>query len=979
MPHTFSDVAARVNVDELERGILDFWEQEKIFQQSIDNRADADLFTFYDGPPYATGKPHYGHVLQSAIKDTVLRYKTMQGYQVPRRVGWDTHGLPVEVLVEKELGFRSKQDIETYGIAEFNAKCREVVFRYIDEFTTTLKRLGRWADYANAYTTLDRDFMESEWWAFKQLWDKKLIYKDFRSTPYCIRCATPLSNFETGMAYRDRVDEAVYVKLPVVGMNNLCVLVWTTTPWTLPANVAVAFNPDLEYVTATVGDDSFIMARDRVEQVLGQEAAVVKTWEVSELEQLIYEPLFPAVARALKLAAPPFSLVPSAHVTSQDGTGLVHLAPAFGADDAIVAKQAGLPTLKTVDTNGKIYAEIPNVGGMNLFAANAPISADLEARGLLFKREQYTHSYPHCWRCDKPLIYYALDTWFVRVSKIKERLLSANEKINWVPEHLKQGRFKKGLESAPDWAVTRNRFWSVPAPIWECDACGISVCMGSVAELAAVANVTDIPDLHRPYTDTLTWNCTTCAGTMRRIPEVLDVWFDSGSMQFAQEHYPFEHQELVEQSSPADFIVESIEMTRAWFYVLHVLAVAIKDEPAFVNVIGSGIIFGADGKKLSKKLKNYPDIDPTLVKYGADTIRMFFMMSTFGEPYVFAENSLKELQRNLYQTLWNVYSFFVRYAQVLQWQPGAEAADSSNNILDQWIMARSRLLELEVITDSEQYRFDLAARHFSLFVDDLSNWYVRRSRSRFQVAYQTSAADTQAALATLHLVLTRLCRLLAPFMPFVTEAMYQNLTGEPSVHLTSLPKLAQAEAAVTAGDRDLVTVMRAARDIVSAGLALRARAGIKVRQPLTAMIVPATLTLTDELQVMMCQELNVEQLIFGELPPESPRYVLSSEQEKVRVALDILLTPELKAAGAARDIIRQGQQLRREAGYGLDDRIELLFVSQDAALQAAFATHQDQITGALQVDTVVESMAKPDAVVEVIVAGAPATVGVRKP
>ena len=988
MASQFTDVESRVDTDQLEQDVLAFWERDKIFEESVKQRADGELFTFYDGPPYATGKPHYGHVLQSAIKDTVLRYKTMQGYRVPRRIGWDTHGLPVEVIVEKELGFKSKKDIEEYGIGKFNDKCREVVFRYIDEFTATLKRMGRWAEYGNPYATLDRDFMESEWWAFRQLWDKDLIYKDFRSTPYCIRCATPLSNFETSMAYNDRVDLAVYVRLPVVNMEQTSILIWTTTPWTLPANVAVAYSEAIKYVTVEVNGESFILAEQLVEAIFGDEAKATKTWTHDELAELTYEPLFPDVAKAIKTGTPTYGLVLADHVTAEEGTGLVHMAPAFGAEDAEVGKKNELPVLRTIDTNGKFHEQVPQWGGMNLFEANKPIAEDLEKRGLLLKSEKYTHSYPHCWRCDEPLIYYALDTWFVRVTEFKDRMIAANEKINWIPEHIKEGRFKKGLESAPDWAVSRNRYWSVPVPIWECDVCDERTCVGDVGELQSLSGEKDIPDLHRPHVDKFTWKCAKCDGTMKRIEEVLDVWFDSGSMQFAQWHYPFDEdkKKLVEEGSPADFIVESVEMTRAWFYVLHVLSVAIKDKPAFEpdspafkNAIGSGIIFGDDGNKLSKKLKNYPDIDPTLAKYGADTVRMFFVSSTFGEPYVFSEKSLQEMHRNLYQTLWNVYSFFIRYALANDWQrPDGDVPLDSDNTLDQWILSRLRELENNVVLMSERYRFDTAARFFPDFVDDLSNWYVRRSRQRFQVAHSDDAKDTEAALATLYTVLVRVSTLLAPYMPFLTETMYQNLTGNKSVHLQSLPGADSVSSALTESDTKSIDVMWQVRQVVSAGMAVRARAGIKVRQPLADIVIPAIEGLTDELMEMTADELNVKKITVGELPEGSDSIAVSKEEEKVRVALTTALTPELKAEGIARDVIRHGQQLRRQAGYELDDRIVLMVATDNQELTDALASNDAQIKKALQADEVLAALESPDAEDKIKVDGEPSQIGVKK-
>ncbi len=603
--------------------MLEFWEKEQIFAKSLKQTKDGQPFTFYDGPPYATGQPHYGHILQSAIKDTILRYKTMQGYYAPRRVGWDCHGLPIENIVEKEIGVTSKREIEQ-DIEGFNRQCRETVHRYVDVFANTLKRIGRWADYENAYSTLDRDYMESEWWAFRQLWDQGLIYKAFRSTPYCIRCGTPLSNFEVSSNYKDRVDTAVYVMLPVSPTSlklrgadkQLALLIWTTTPWTLPGNVAVAVHPDIAYVTVEHEGRRLIIAESRVQPVLGDTAKIEKKWSTKELLQLQYEPLYTA-SFSDEEKENVYRIVVGEHVTADEGTGLVHMAPAFGEEDYEIGKQENLPTLRTVDTLGKFIEDIakvagtpPQLAGQNIFDANKAIVEDIATRGLLLKKEQYTHNYPFCWRCDTPLIYYALDSWFVNIAELKQQLLKNNEQIDWIPEHVKHGRFEKGIESAPDWAVSRNRFWSVPIPVWECDnkECADRICVGSIAELQKLSGANDaaVADIHRPYMDDIMWPCQKCQnGTMKRIPEVLDVWFDSASMPYSEWHYPFERKETVEQTFPADFIAESIEMTRAWFYVLHVLATALtrsdiglgKNKPAFLHAIASGLIFAEDGQK----------------------------------------------------------------------------------------------------------------------------------------------------------------------------------------------------------------------------------------------------------------------------------------------------------------------------------------------------------------------------------------------
>lgn len=952
----FTDVGSHVDSDALERDVLAWWKKEKIFEQTLEQTKDAPLFSFYDGPPYAQGKPHYGHVLQSAIKDTVLRYKTMRGYHVPRRVGWDTHGLPVEVFVEKELGLKTKQDIEAYGIDRFNAKCRETVFRYIDLWITTLKRLGRWASYEQGYATLNLPYMETEWWVFKQLWDQDLIYKDFRSTPYCIRCETPLSNFEVAGSYQDKVDTAVYIRFKVKEVDNLYLGVWTTTPWTLPGNVAVAINPKLTYVAVEHEGKKIVVAQDRVNTLFGNTAATKKI-SAKKLLSFTYEPVYaflPAGFDATQI----FRVVAGEHVTADDGTGLVHMAPAFGEEDAAIGKQEKLPTLRTVDTSGNFVADVTPWAGQNIFAANPSIVADLAARGLLLKQEQFKHSYPFCWRCDQPLIYYALDSWFVRIAALKETMLALNEKTEWIPAHVKQGRFGKGLASAPDWAISRNRYWSVPMPIWECDACHARECIGSVAELEQRAGVKNIEDIHRPMVDAYTWQCSACTGRMNRITEVLDVWFDAGSMPYAQWHYPFENKEFVAQAHPADFIVEAIEQTRLWFYVLHVLSAALtrKDvglgtnQPAFKHAIGSGIIFAEDGRKLSKKLKNYPEIDDTLQQYGADTLRFYLLSSaSLGEPYRFSEKDLQLLRRTTYLTLWNVYSFLVRYANTHQWQPGESVA--SEQVLDQWILARVHQLQLEVVRLMDAYHVDQAARHFIAYVDDLSNWYVRRSRSRFQKPATPHERD--AAFGTLHEVMRQTCILLAPFMPFLAEAMYRNLQGGQSVHLQTVAE----PSALTKSENEALEQMKQARTVVSVGLKLRAQAGIKIRQPLSRLVLAEKIP--EVLREMIADELNVKSVTSGTVTADADM-VASTATDGAIVGLVTTLTPELEQEGLAREIIRHGQALRREAGYALNDQIVLRFVTSDPKLQELLPA-QPQVLTSLQVSRVETAVGTEDA------------------
>lgn len=972
-------VSARVQPDELERDILAFWEREKVFQRSLELTQGKPLFTFYDGPPYATGKPHYGHILQSAIKDTVLRYKTMRGYHVPRRVGWDCHGLPVETLVERELGFKTKKDIERFGIEAFNKVCRDTVFRYIDQFTTTLQRMGRWADYEGAYATLDRTYMESEWWVFKKLWEQKLVYQDYRTSPYCIRCATPLSNFEVSSNYKDTTDTAAYILVPIRDHANVFAMIWTTTPWTLPGNVAIAISDKVDYVSVRDGDREIITAKASVSRIFGSTATIVKTWTPAELANLTYELLY-----SFSSDVPDGRIVVSDHVTAEDGSGLVHIAPAFGEADAALGTRYGLLLINNVDIEGRFMADVVPWAGKKVLNVNDEILTDIETRGLLYKKEKYRHSYPFCWRCDTPLIYYPINSWFIKVTDLKERLLSLNEQINWIPGHVKNGRFAKSIAAAPDWAVSRNRFWSVPIPIWQCDACEQVECIGSLNELLKLTGSPEISDMHRPYVDLLTWKCSHCPGTMTRVPEVLDVWFDSAVMPYAQWHYPFENVERVKENFPADFIVESIEQTRLWFYVLHVVAAAVTNSeqqlgglsPAYKNVIASGIIFAEDGQKLSKKLKNYPELEPTIQRFGADVLRLYLLSSTtLGEPYRFSEKDLGHLQRNTYNTLWNVYSFFTRYASTHDWTPVAET--DSLHILDQWIRARSKEAVRDFMVAADAYRIDQAARLLTTYIDDLSNWYVRRSRERFQ---RPPVGQENSAFATLHQVLIDTAKLIAPVMPFISEAMYRNLMSSTaglnqplSVHLQTLPDIPT----LSTEEGGVLAAMKKVREIVAIGLGLRAGQKIKVRQPLATLFLVSP-PLAPALVSIIQDELNVKELKFVDVVPQRDTIVTPLNTTSMTVGLETALTEELRAEGLARDLVRQGQVLRRQAKYELNDRITLIVSTKNELVAAAVALYSTMIQEALQAKQIVAESPHEDSGVDIEIHGERVHIGVIK-
>ncbi len=823
--------------------------------------------------------------------------------------------------------------------------------------------MGRRADYAAAYATLNRDYMEKEWGVFKVLWDKGLVYKAFRSTAYCVRCGTALSNHEVTMGYKEKEDESVYVMMPVVtdpafAKATAYLMIWSTTPWTLPGNAAVAFNPELSYVSVRYNESEVILAAVQVKALFGDEAVIAKRWTSEELQHLTY--------------TAPYSdghkpLLPALHVTAEDGTGLVHTAPAFGEEDFLVGQEHGLPVLRTVDLTGKFTAEVPPFSGQHIFKAGALLMADLAKRGLLFKTEKYTHNYPFCWRCDTPLIYYALDTWFLKVTDFKQRMIELNEHINWTPEHVKKGRFGKGLASAPDWAVSRSRFWGVPLPVWECDACEHRIAVGSVDELKKLAGAADIADLHRPFVDEITWKCegvrhpkvkvsdTLCEGTMRRVPEVLDVWFDAGSMPYASGVAGF----------PADFIVESIEMTRAWFYFLHVLATATRDSVAFKNVIASGLIFAEDGQKLSKRLKNYPEPEPTIATYGADVLRFYLLSSSsLGEPYRFSERALRELKQNMYRPLWNVFSFFTRYARVHGWTPLRPASrrgfEGRRALLDQWVRARFKQLQHEVLRAADAYQIDTAARAFQPFIDDLSNWYVRRSRARFQS--QASKKEADQAFETLHYVLVELSKLLAPFMPFVAEEIYKTLTGELTVHAASLPKPDKL-VPLTLAEEELLAAMVTARTVVSETLKARATAGVKIRQPLPKLDISSPLKLNTEIIQIIQDEVNIKE-------------VLVTVGAVVTVQLDTTLTPELEREGWVREIIRHGQMLRKKAGCALDEKIKLVLSTPSPVLEAVIVRQQTQLMMALQVSEILQRGSPLMEASPVEIGGALLTIGV---
>lgn len=886
------------SIPKIEKKILKFWQKEKIFAKSVKLKKNKPFFSFYDGPPFASGLPHYGHILASTIKDTVLRYWSMKGYRISWRVGWDCHGLPVENYVENKFGLKNKKDIEKFGVDKFNKESRKSVFLCINDWYKTLARVGRWADYSSSYATMDNSYIESVWWVFKQLWDKGLVYQDFRVTPYCPRCGTPLSNFELNQpgAYQDVEDESVFIKFKLKGQKDVYLLVWTTTPWTLAANTGIAVGPKHTYVKVKYQQKYFILAKNRLPVLNNYQ--VVDEFSGKELVGLKYEALYP-----MELDKPGYRVVPADFVSVEDGTGLVHIAPTFGEEDMELGKQENLPGVVTVDEEGKIVKGL-GIPGQGKFVkeADMDVKNDLKKRNLLFREEKITHAYPFCWRCESPLLYYPINSWYIAVTKFKKELVANNKKIRWVPSHLRQGRFGKWLEGARDWSVSRNRYWGAPIPIWQCQKCGRQKCVGSLKELGK-----ELKDLHRPAIDKVTLKCS-CGGTMKRILEVFDCWFESGSMPYAQWHYPFQNKKLVEKTFPADFIAEGIDQTRGWFYTLHVLATALtlkniglgRDASSFKNVIVNGLILGEDGKKLSKRLKNYTPPEIIFDKYGADALRYFLLTSTpMGEDYIVSEKRIAETFRRIIMTLWNSFTFLDTYTDK---ECLAPKSVQSKNILDRWIVSKINSLNLELADWMDKYELTRAARLLDGFLDDFSNWYVRRSRRRFQ--RPTCSSEKKEAERIYSFVLLKFAKLAAPFLPFLTEEIYQHLEKDSSVHLCNYPKPDKKLI-----DKRLEEKMSQVRQLAAEGLAQRAKAGIKVRQPLEKMTIRNKLIATDrELAGLLAEEINVKKIVSGK-----------------NIQLDTKISLALKAEGIIRDLIRSVQEMRKDGGLKPQNKIYLRY------------------------------------------------------
>ena len=906
-------VNQKVSFPELEKELMATWKQEGTFQKSLDLRSGRPRFVFYEGPPTANGKPATHHILARAFKDLFGRYKTMRGFYVERKAGWDTHGLPVEIEVEKKLGISGKFDIENkVGIERFNQLCRESVHDYVSDWVTFSERMAFWQDYDAAYWTLTSDYIQSVWWSLSELWKQGLIYKGFRVAPYCSRCATPLSSHELAQGYRANVPEpSVFVRFRLKNDPNTSILAWTTTPWTLPGNVALAVDNDIDYIKVKDGDEFLILAEARIE-VLDHRPEVVDRMKGRDLVGLDYEPLFPYSVPAEGRA---HYVVDADFVSTDEGTGVVHTSALYGVDDLKLCQEKGIPFRHTVGLDGKFLPYVEKFAGLHVKEADPVILDDLKARGLLYKAETILHTYPECWRCHTPLIYYALDSWYIRTTERKADLIANNAATNWVPAHVKTGRMGDWLENNVDWAISRSRYWGTPLPFWVCEKCSDQRCISSASELG----LADDADLHRPYIDSATLPCTKCDGTMRRVPEVLDCWYDSGAMPFAQRGYPRKGVEEFKETFPADFISEALDQTRGWFYSLLAISTLLFKQNSYRNVICLGLVVDPRGKKASKSRGNVLDPNYIFDNFGSDAVRWYFFTSTqVGENYRTSDAALRETVQQFLIPLWNCYSFFATYARLDSFdttQPQVPIAE--RHVLDRWLLSRLSGLNSAVTGGLDRYDAIEPARRIQRFVDDLSNWYIRRSRRRFWKSQSDS--DKLAAYQTLFEVLSTLSRLMAPFAPFIADAMYRNLSEGGSVHLADFPETTAPH------DPEVEANMAKARQAVELGLSARDAVRIKVRQPLASVSLPGD-PLPEEIAAIVREELNVKQLIFG--APE--------------VKLDTEITEGLRLEGLSREVVRVIQDRRKKLGFNVEDRIHTRYEA-DGMLVRAIEKHGDYI------------------------------------
>jgi len=959
-----------------EKEILDFWRKNNIFEKSVSSRPEDKPYVFYDGPPFATGLPHYGHIVASLMKDIVPRYQTMKGFRVERKWGWDCHGLPIENIVEEELDLKSKKDIENFGIDKFNNACHKTVLKYANEWKVTIERMGRWVDMEEDYKTMDIEYMESVWWVFNELWKKDLIYQGHKAMHICPRCETPLSNFEVTQGYKDVKDISITAKFKLedpskLGLDNdTYFLAWTTTPWTLPGNLLLAVGNNIKYKIIKIlktedknlnNNEYYILSDNFFQSKLIPVPAgepegggisieeyflplfnktkikIIKELKGKDLLNLEYEPLFPY----FKDAKNAFKVVAGDFVTTEDGTGIVHIAPAFGDDDYYLGKDNNTEWVQHVGMDGKFIPEVIDFAGMEVKPKEDPTATDLailkwlNSNNKFFSKEKYEHSYPHCWRCDSPLLNYATSSWFIRVTELKDDLLKNNQKINWVPEHIKEGRFGKWLEGARDWAVSRSRFWGDPLPIWQSED-GDTICVGSVKELEYLSGE-KVTDIHKHLMDKIIISKN--GKEYKRIPDVLDCWFESGSMPYGQMHYPFENKEKFEAGFPAQFIAEGQDQTRGWFYTLHILATALtrgknpsiptkSTEPAFKNVVVNGIVLAEDGKKMSKRLKNYPDPSTVLEKYGADALRYYLGTSPvmYGENLSFSETAVREVYNKVTNTLTNILELYLMYGS------RKEEYKNSSNVLDEWIIAKLKELHKDVSDNMSTYKLAHASRPLVDFITDLSQWYVRRSRDRIK-------RKDEEALATLRYVLIEFAKISAPFIPFISEKIFQDLKDnkmQESVHLENWPDYEVLEKV----EKDLIKDMIIARDVVEQALSLRQKMSIKVRQPLYELEI-ANFKLQQELLDIIATEINVKKINLVKKLSHGGSWIDKIDSE-IKVALNIELTDELKEEGAVREVIRAINALRKEVNLTPND-LTTLYIKSDENIEKIISKYSDEI------------------------------------
>lgn len=1010
----YNKVPTDLKFVEREKEVEKFWEDEEIFEKSIEDRKDSPTYMFYDGPPTANGKPHIGHVLTRVIKDMIPRYRTMKGYKVPRKAGWDTHGLPVELEVEKKLGLDGKEQIEAYGLEPFIKECKESVWKYKGMWEEFSGVVGFWADMENPYVTYENNFIESEWWALKQIWDKGLLYKGFKVVPYCPRCGTPLSSHEVAQGYKDVKEKSAIVKFKVKG-EDAYFLAWTTTPWTLPSNVALCVNPVETYVRVRKEGTTYIMAEALVEKVLESDFEILDRFDGKSLEYKEYEPLFDFVDPKKKA----WFVTCDDYVTLTDGTGIVHIAPAFGEDDSRIGRKYDLPFIQLVNSKGEMTKET-KWEGVFVKKADPLVLKDLKENGKLFAAPTFEHSYPHCWRCDTPLIYYARESWYIKMTEVKDDLIRNNQTINWIPESIGKGRFGDWLENVQDWAISRNRYWGTPLNVWQC-SCGAMHSIGSIEELKSMSeNCPEHIELHRPFIDAVTIKCPECGGQMKRVPEVIDCWFDSGSMPFAQHHYPFENKEVFEQQFPADFISEAVDQTRGWFYSLLAVSTLIFNKAPYKNVIVLGHVQDENGQKMSKSKGNAVDPMDALREYGADAIRWYFYINSAPWlPNRFYGKAVQEGQRKFMGTLWNTYAFYVLYAEIDQFDPTKHKLEYDQlTVMDKWLMSKLNSLIKEVDEDLANYKVTEAARALQVFTDEMSNWYVRRCRERFWA--KGMEQDKVSAYMTLYTALVTLSKLAAPMIPFMTEQIYQNLvrnvdkSAPESIHLCDYPQVNERLI-----DKKLEVDMDEVLDIVVLGRAARNEANIKNRQPIADMYVKSDNVLDKFYTDIIKDELNVKQVSFRDdvedfvnytfkpqLKTVGPKYgkqlgkikealahlngpeamkklksdgalefdfggekisltmddllietaksenFVSQEDNQVTVVLDIRLTPELIEEGFVREVISKVQTMRKEAGFEVTDHI-ILSQSDNDKLAEIIKANVDQVKSETLADDIV--------------------------